>query len=39
MVVHGTVGKFWGEETIHRDGRQVYAARFAGGLVDRRRGE
>jgi Domain of unknown function (DUF5680) len=39
MAVHGTVENFWGEETIHRDGRQVYVARFAGGLVDRRRGE
>jgi Domain of unknown function (DUF5680) len=39
MAVHGTVENFWGEETIHRHGRQVYVARFAGGLVDRRRGE
>jgi hypothetical protein len=38
-AVHGTVENFWGEETIHRAGRQVYAARYAGGLVDRRRGE
>jgi hypothetical protein len=39
MGVHGTVENVWGEETIHRDGRQVYGARFAGGLIDRRRGE
>ena len=36
---HGAVGNFWGEERIDRDGRHVYTARYAGGLVDRRRGQ
>ena len=34
----GDVMRFWGQETIHADGRLVYTARYA-GLVDRRSGD
>ncbi len=32
----GGVANFSGEEFIHEGGRRIYAARYAGGLVDRR---
>ena len=35
----GTVANFAGEETIARQGRHVYTARYAGGLIDRRSGQ
>ena len=35
----GDVLRFWGQETIHADGRLVYTARYGGGLVDRRSGD
>jgi uncharacterized protein DUF5680 len=35
----GGVASFWGQETIHEDGRLVYTARYAGGLVDRQSGD
>jgi Domain of unknown function (DUF5680) len=35
----GDVMRFWGQETIHADGRLVYTARYGGGLVDRRSGD
>ncbi len=35
----GDVTRFWGEETIHAEGRLVYTARYGGGLVDRRSGD
>ena len=38
-VHDGSVASFSGHETIHEGGRQVYAARYAGGLVDRRSGD
>jgi len=38
-VHEGDVASFWGQETIHEDGRLVYSARYAGGLVDRRSGD
>ena len=38
-VHEGDVVSFWGEETIHENGRLVYSARYAGGLVDRRSGD
>jgi hypothetical protein len=31
----GTVARFDGEEVIEDDGRRIYAARYAGGAVDR----
>jgi len=31
--------RFWGHETIHAGERLVYAARYGGGLVDRRAGD
>jgi hypothetical protein len=36
---HGGLRRFDGEETIHDGDRQVYTARFLGGLVDRRTAE
>jgi len=35
----GSVVNFSGEESIHERGRRVYAARYLGGLVDRRPGD
>jgi hypothetical protein len=35
----GGVASFWGQETIHEDGRLVYIARYVGGLVDRQSGD
>jgi hypothetical protein len=35
----GSVASFSGEETIREDGRLVYTARYAGGMVDRRSGD
>ena len=35
----GDVTRFWGEETIHAEGRLLYTARYGGGLVDRRSGD
>jgi Domain of unknown function (DUF5680) len=35
----GGVASFWGQETIHEDGRLVYTARYAGGLVGRQSGD
>ncbi len=35
----GSVASFRGHETIHEDGRLVYTAHYAGGLVDRRSGD
>jgi hypothetical protein len=38
-VHEGGVASFSGQETIQADGRLVYAAHYAGGLVDRRSGD
>lgn len=38
-VYEGTVSSFSGHETIHESGRPVYAARYAGGFVNRRSGD
>ena len=38
-VHEGDVASFRGYETISEDGRQVYSAHYAGGLVDRRSGD
>ena len=35
----GGVASFSGEETIHDDGRLLYTAHYAGGLVDQRSGD
>jgi len=35
----GGVARFSGHEIIHEDGRTVYTAHYAGGLVDRRSGD
>ena len=38
-VYEGGVASFSGQETIQKDGRLVYTAHYAGGLVDRRSGD
>ena len=38
-IYDGDVMRFWGQETIHADGRVVYTARYGGGLVDQRAGD
>jgi len=34
---HGEVNNFYGEEIIEEDGKEIYKARYIGGLVDQRK--